>query len=90
MTSRKSWLTLALLLWTGVMVKAQNGSATQVQWTYTAKKIADKTYEVHMSAKIGAGWHLYAQNAGDGPVSTTFQFYKESAFGAKWCHQRGG
>jgi DsbC/DsbD-like thiol-disulfide interchange protein len=67
---------LTLLLLAGVMVKAQNGSATQVQWTYSAKKIADKTYEVHLSAKIGAGWHLYAQNAGDGPISTTFTFTK--------------
>ncbi|TDX00272.1 protein-disulfide reductase DsbD domain-containing protein [Dinghuibacter silviterrae] len=65
---------LALALCTGVFVQAQNGSATQVQWTYTAKKISEKVYEVHMTAKIGAGWHLYAQKAGDGPVSTSFTF----------------
>jgi thiol:disulfide interchange protein DsbD len=32
-----------------------------IQWTYTAKKIADKTYEVHLSATIQPSWHLYSQ-----------------------------
>ena len=32
-----------------------------VQWTYTAKKIADKTYEVHLTATIQNTWHLYSQ-----------------------------
>jgi Disulphide bond corrector protein DsbC len=39
-----------------------------VQWTYTAKKIADKTYELHITATIGSSWHLYAQDAGEGPL----------------------
>jgi thiol:disulfide interchange protein DsbD len=63
---------LALVLLTGASIHAQNGSATQVQWTYTAKKISAKVYEVHMTAKIGTGWHLYSQNAGNGPVPTSF------------------
>lgn len=32
-----------------------------VSWIFTTKKIADKTYEVHMKASIQAGWHLYSQ-----------------------------
>jgi len=32
-----------------------------VQWTYTAKKIADKTYEVHLTATMLNNWHLYSQ-----------------------------
>src|SRR5688500_17509274 len=51
-------------------------STKQVKWTFTSKKIADKTYEVHMTANINGNWHLYAQNAGEGPVSTTFNFTK--------------
>ncbi|MBN8854726.1 MAG: hypothetical protein BGO55_20515 [Sphingobacteriales bacterium 50-39] len=65
---------LALLM--GTLVMAQSGSATQVQWSYTAKKISDKVYEIHMIAKIGGGWHMYSQNGGDGPVSTSFTFTK--------------
>lgn len=45
-----------------------------VIWTYTAKKIADKTYELHMTATIGGNWHLYAQDAGKGPEPTSFVF----------------
>lgn len=45
-------------------------------WTYTAKKIADKTYEIHITATLGSGWHLYAQDAGEGPEPTSFSFTK--------------
>ncbi|WP_276485064.1 protein-disulfide reductase DsbD domain-containing protein [Paraflavitalea pollutisoli] len=48
-----------------------------VNWTFTAKKIADKTYEVHLTATITGDWHIYSQNVGvDGPVPTTFSFNK--------------
>ncbi|MEP6749735.1 MAG: protein-disulfide reductase DsbD domain-containing protein [Bacteroidota bacterium] len=63
---------LLLLLIAGT-VNAQ--SVKQVQWVYSAKKIADKTYEVHMTATIGANYHMYAQNAGvEGPLPTVFKF----------------
>jgi hypothetical protein len=32
-----------------------------IQWTYTAKKIADKVYEIHLTAAIQNTWHLYSQ-----------------------------
>jgi len=52
-------------------------SSKQVNWSYTAKKIADKTYEVHMTASIGGDYHLYAQDAGgEGPIPTSFTFTK--------------
>jgi len=64
----------SLALLTGTLVMAQ--SSKQVNWTYSAKKVADKTYEIHMTASIGAGWHMYSQNTGEGPVPTTFKFNK--------------
>jgi hypothetical protein len=52
-------------------------SSKQVKWTYETKKIADKTYAIHMTATINGDYHIYAQDAGgDGPVSTTFTFVK--------------
>lgn len=52
-------------------------SSKEVQWVYNAKKIADKTYEVHMTASINGDYHLYAQDAGgDGPIPTAFTFTK--------------
>lgn len=40
-----------------------------VQWTYTAKKIADKTYEVHLTASIMPNWHLYSQTQPDDAIN---------------------
>jgi thiol:disulfide interchange protein DsbD len=52
-------------------------STKEVKWEFTAKKLADKIYEVRMSAKINGDWHLYAQNVGvEGPVPTSFTFTK--------------
>jgi thiol:disulfide interchange protein DsbD len=45
-----------------------------VIWSYSAKEIADKTYELHITATINGNWHLYAQDAGEGPEPTTFKF----------------
>lgn len=32
-----------------------------VTWSFSAKKTGDKTFEVHMTATIQDGWHLYSQ-----------------------------
>ncbi len=45
-------------------VQAQN----PVSWTYTSKKIDDKTYEVHITATIQSGWHLYSQTQPDDAI----------------------
>lgn len=51
-------------------VVAQN----PVSWTFTAKKIADQTYEVHMMATIQSGWHLYSQTQPDNAVANPTEF----------------
>jgi thiol:disulfide interchange protein DsbD len=61
-----------LLLALPVLAHAQ--IANPVKWTFTSKKINATTYELHMTATIAANWHLYAQEAGEGPVPTTFKF----------------
>ncbi len=54
---------------------AQMGSAKQVKWAFTSKKIGDKKYEVRMTATINGDFHMYAINAGvEGPVPTTISF----------------
>lgn len=68
-------------LMTGVFSAAIAQSSKQVTWVYSARKIADKTYEVHMTATIGGDYHMYAQDAGgDGPVATSFEFVKSPLF----------
>lgn len=48
---------LILTVGSGVMAQIPD----PVQWTYTSKKIADKTYEVHLTATLQTNWHLYSQ-----------------------------
>jgi hypothetical protein len=68
------YLTLTLML-TGILLYAQSGSAKQVKWDYSTKKIAENTYEVHLTANVNGKFHIYSQNAGaEGPVPTTFSF----------------
>jgi thiol:disulfide interchange protein DsbD len=45
-----------------------------VQWTFTSKKLSSRLYEIRMNALIGSKWHLYAQDAGEGPEPTTISF----------------
>jgi Disulphide bond corrector protein DsbC len=56
------------------ILSAQN--INPIQWSYTSKKIADKTYEVQLTATIQNTWHLYAQkqpaNAIAEPVQISF------------------
>lgn len=47
-----------------------------VSWAYSVKKISDKEYELHMTANLQGKWHIYAQDAGEGPEPTTFKFAK--------------
>ncbi|RYY27736.1 MAG: hypothetical protein EOO04_09225 [Chitinophagaceae bacterium] len=70
----KHFLLIGTILLSGLCSLAQ--SSKQVKWSFTAKKIADKTYEVHMTADINPNWHMYAQDAGDGPQPTAFNFTK--------------
>ena len=72
--SMKQFYVLASMLFILNSLSAQ--SSKQVDWTFTSKKVAEKTYEVSISANIKGNWHIYSQDGGEGPVSTTFTFTK--------------
>jgi hypothetical protein len=69
---KKSLLILTLFLTIFSAVNAQIESP--VKWNYAAKKISDKMYELHITATIDGNWHIYAQDAGEGPEPTSFNF----------------
>jgi hypothetical protein len=51
--------------------------ANPVKWTFTAEKINVATYEVHVTASIESGWHIYSQTTPEGgPAPTVFSFAK--------------
>jgi len=63
---------LGCLVMAGMAASAQSSKA--VHWTFTAKKVADKVFEVHMTASIDGNYHMYAQEVGvDGPLPTAFK-----------------
>lgn len=70
---QKIFFTLSLIL-TSFMLKAQ--ISNPVTWSYRAVKVADRTYDVIINAVIEKNWHIYAQDAGEGPEPTSFSFSK--------------
>jgi DsbC/DsbD-like thiol-disulfide interchange protein len=67
----KKWSLLSLLL---VGFLAAEAQLSPVTWSFSAKKTGDKTYEIHMTARIMPGWHLYSQEQPNDAIAmpTTF------------------
>lgn len=48
-----------------------------VKWNFSSKKMDATTYEVHLTATLEVGWHMYSQTTPDGgPVATSIEFIK--------------
>ncbi len=46
-----------------------------VKWTFSQTKISEAEYDLHLTARIDKGWHLYGTELPDGgPVKTAFYF----------------
>jgi thiol:disulfide interchange protein DsbD len=70
-------VTLLSLLVTMISAVSLAQSNKEVKWSFSSKKIADKTYEVVLTAVVNGNWHIYSQNVGvDGPIPTAFTFTK--------------
>lgn len=61
-----------LLIMNGAVAQAQISSP--VTWSFSANKIADKTYEVHLTATMQPGWHLYSQAQPDDAIAIPTEF----------------
>ena len=71
---RKLLLALVCIL-TVAVAQAQ---LNPVSWKFSSKKISDKVYEIHMTAVISSGWHLYSQTQPEDAIAipTKFSFGK--------------
>jgi hypothetical protein len=67
----KKFFALAVIVLAALTSQAQ---LNPVSWTFSTKKIADKTYEIHMTATMQNKWHLYSQTQPDDAIAipTTF------------------
>jgi len=70
---RKLFLIASLLI--GHVTFAQQ---SPVSWAFSSKKISATVYEIHLTASMLPGWHLYSQNqpADAIAVPTSFNFSK--------------
>ncbi|MDN3657778.1 protein-disulfide reductase DsbD family protein [Ferruginibacter paludis] len=63
---------------TGILLTLLLNVATaqqKISWSFTAKKLADNRYELHMTATPPSGWHVYSQTTPEGgPIPTEFKF----------------
>jgi len=70
-----------------VLLAVASHAQMPVSWHYTAKKIAPKTYEIHLKASIDEGWHLYAQSQSENfigtPTSILFSHHPLLVFSGK-------
>jgi len=75
----KKLLVLGVMMVAGFSVNAQ---LNPVLWSFSAKKIADKTYEIHMKATVQTGWHLFSQKQPDDAIAipTNFTFNANPLF----------
>ena len=69
-------ITLSLLTVLFISAAAFAQIENPVKWSYSAKKISDKVYEVYITATLEPKWHIYAQEAGEGPEPTSISFTK--------------
>ncbi len=69
-------ITLSFLTALVVSLSAIAQIENPVKWSYEAKKISDKVYDVYITANLDPKWHIYAQDAGEGPSSTEVSFVK--------------
>ena len=53
--------TVLVFLLIGISAISAKAQLNPVSWSFSAKKIADKTYEIHLTATMQSGWHLYSQ-----------------------------
>lgn len=72
----KKLFSVILMFALPVLVSAQ--ILNPVKWSYSARKIGNSQYILHIKATIDEGWHLYAQDAGEGPIPTSFTFEKNA------------
>src|SRR5690625_1762748 len=54
-----------------------------VDWSFSKKELGNNQYIVHLTATIDPGWHIYAQDAGEGPIPTSFTFEKNDSLTLK-------
>ena len=54
-----------------------------VKWSFEIEVVDENKVDLIIRADIDEGWHLYSQDAGDGPIPTSFTFFENENFKTK-------
>jgi hypothetical protein len=74
---RAIFQTIVVLFLSALPILTRSQVKSPVKWAYSAKKLPDGKYEVHLTATVEKGWHIYSQTTPDGgPIPTSFTFTK--------------
>lgn len=67
-----------LLVFLFVSLYISSFGQSAVHWQYTNKKVAENTYEIHLTANIDEGWHIFSQTQPKDaiPIPTRISFGK--------------
>ncbi|GET25611.1 thiol:disulfide interchange protein DsbD [Prolixibacter sp. NT017] len=58
-----------------IALRASSQIVEPVKWTFSQTKVSEAEYDLHLTARIDNGWHLYGTELpGGGPVKTSFHF----------------
>jgi len=52
-----------------VLAMAAKARLNPVSWSYSAKKVSDKMYEVRITASMQSGWHMFSQKQPDDAIA---------------------
>lgn len=62
-------------MWLMVAFSSNAQITSPATWSFTAKKLTAGKYELHLTATLTSGWHIYSQkSSADGPGPTNFTF----------------
>ena len=65
---------LSILILVLLSALGSQAQLNPVTWNFSASKVGDKTYEIHMKATIQDGWHLYSQKQPDDAIAVPTAF----------------
>lgn len=60
-----------------------------VKWSFDVEAVDENEVDLIIRADIDSGWHLYSQDAGDGPISTSFTFFDNEQIKVKGKVEEG-
>lgn len=60
-----------------------------VKWNFEIESVDENEVDLIIRADIDEGWHLYSQDAGDGPISTSFTFFENEQIKVKGKVEEG-